>query len=72
MKMRGRQGQLVFNAMGAKLKSFEELPPVIKTEIAANYPIYNAPPPGDDTRPNATTWTVFKSIIDAQRAAPKP
>ena len=72
MKMRGRQGQMVFNAMGTKLKSFDELPPVIRNEIAANYPIYNAPPPGDDARPNATTWTVFKSMIDAQRASPKP
>lgn len=71
MKMRGRQGQLVFNAMGAKLNSFDELPAVIKTEIAANYAAYTAPPPGDDTRPNATTWTVFKGVVDAQRAAPK-
>ncbi|MEO0441805.1 MAG: DUF1838 family protein, partial [Pseudomonadota bacterium] len=30
MKMRGRQGQMVFNAMGAKLKSYDELPKVIK------------------------------------------
>ena len=72
MKMRGRQGQMVFNAMGTKLKSFDELPPVIKNEITANYPIYTTPPPGDDARPNATTWTVFKSMIDAQRASPKP
>jgi hypothetical protein len=68
MKMRGRQGQLVFNAMGAKLKSFDELPKVIKDEIAVNYPIYTAPPPGDDPRPNDTTWTVFKRLIDGQRA----
>ena len=68
MKMRGRQGQLVFNAMGAKLKSFDELPKVIKDEIAANYPKYTAPPPGDDPRPNDTTWTVFKRLIDAERA----
>jgi Protein of unknown function (DUF1838) len=67
MKQRGRQGQMVFNAMGAKLKSYDELPPVIKNEIAANYPIYTAPPPGDDPRPNATTWTVFKAMIDAAR-----
>jgi Protein of unknown function (DUF1838) len=71
MKMRGREGQMVFNAMGAKLKSFDELPPVIKNEIAANYPIYTAPPSGDDTRPNATTWTVFKAMIEKQRAAEK-
>lgn len=68
MKMRGRQGQMVFNAMGAKLKSYDELPKVIKDEIAANHPIYTAPPPGDDPRPNATTWTVFKALVDAERA----
>jgi hypothetical protein len=73
MKMRGRQGQMVFNAMGNKLKSYDELPKVIKDEIALNYPIYTAPPAGDDTRPNATTWTEFKKLIDGQRAAaPKP
>jgi Protein of unknown function (DUF1838) len=68
MKMRGRQGQMVFNAMGAKLKSFDELPKVIKDEIALNHPIYTAPPPGDDPRPNETTWTVFRKRVDAERA----
>ncbi|GAA0486025.1 DUF1838 domain-containing protein [Parasphingorhabdus litoris] len=71
MKMRGRQGQMVFNAMGAKLKSYDELPDVIKDEIALNYPEYTAPPPGDDPRKNETTWTVFKKMIDAERAAEK-
>jgi Protein of unknown function (DUF1838) len=71
MKMRGRQGQIVFNAMGTKLKSFDELPAVIKDEIAAKYPLYTDAPPGDDARPNATTWTEFKKIVDASRAAPK-
>jgi len=69
MKMQGRLGQIVFNAMGAKLKSFDELPKVLKDEIAANYPTYTAPPPGDDARPNATTWTVFRARIDAERKA---
>lgn len=77
MKMRGRQGQIVFNAMGAKLKSFDELPKVLKDEIALNYPEYTAPPPGDDARPNETTWTVFKEKLDegwddlAKPAAPR-
>jgi len=69
MRMRGRQGLIIFNAMGAKLKSFAELPAVLKDEIAANYPTYTAPPPGDDARPNETTWTVFKKRIDAERKA---
>ena len=72
MKQRGRQGQMVFNAVGSKVKSFDELPVVMKDEIAKNYPIYTTPPPGDDTRPNATTWTVFKAQVDAARAAAKP
>ncbi|WP_228242444.1 DUF1838 family protein [Porphyrobacter sp. GA68] len=70
MKMRGRQGQMVFNAMGSKLPGgFADLPDVLKREIAANYPEYTAPPPLDDTRPNETTWTVFKDRVDAERAA---
>lgn len=69
MKQRGRQGQMVFNAMGSKLNSYDDLPKLMKDEIAANYPIWTAPPPGDDPRPNATTWTVFKARIDAERAA---
>lgn len=69
MKMGSRQGLIVFNAMGAKLKSYDELPEVLKKEIAANYPAYTAPPPGDDARPNETTWTVFKKKVDAQKKA---
>lgn len=68
MKMRGRQGQMVFNAMGNKLKNYDELPKVIKDEITLNHPIYTAPPPGDDPRPNETTWTVFKEMVDAEKA----
>jgi len=68
MKMRGRQGGLVFTAMGTKLHSFDELPAVIKDEIKLNYPTYTAPPPGDDARPNDTTWTVFKRQVDEARA----
>ena len=69
MKMRGRQGQLVINAMGSKLHSFAELSPVLKTEIANTYPAYSAPPPVDDARPNETSWTVFKKWADQQRPA---
>jgi hypothetical protein len=69
MKMRGRQGQMVFNAMGNKLTSYDQLPAILKDEIARNYPAYTAAPPTDDSRPNETTWTVFKKWADEQ---PKP
>lgn len=70
MRMRSRDGQMIFNAVGAKLRGgYDELPEVLRTEIAANYPEYTAPPPGDDSRPNETTWTVFRQLIDERRAA---
>ena len=69
MKMRGRQGQLVFNAVGTKLDSFEALPKVLKDEIAANYPAYRQAPPTDDARPNETTWTAFLKWIEQRRKA---
>ena len=69
MKMGGRPGEMVFNAMGRKLEGgFEDLPAVLKDEIRENYPIYEAAPPKDDTRPNETTWTKYKKLTDAARA----
>lgn len=68
MKMRGRQGQLIHHAAGAKLKAFQDLPDVMKAEIETNYPQYTAPPAVDDSRPNETSWTVFRKTIDAARA----
>lgn len=69
MKMGGRPGEMVFNAMGRKLPGgFEELPAVLKDEIRENYPIYESAPPEDDMRPNETTWTKYKKLTDASRA----
>jgi Protein of unknown function (DUF1838) len=71
MEMGSRDGLMVVNAMGDMLGSFEELPAVLKDEIAKNYPDYKVPPPLDDARPNETSWTYFKKHIDAKRAAAK-
>ena len=51
-----------------RLNGFEELPGWMKDEIRKNYPAYTQAPPVDDTRPNDTTWTVFKKMVDEQRA----
>ncbi|MBC6428142.1 MAG: DUF1838 family protein [Cellvibrionales bacterium] len=64
MEMGSRSGLLYFNAMGKKLNGFQQLPAILKDEIAANYPEYTAPPPTDDKRPNETSWTYMKKIID--------
>jgi len=66
MEMGDRAGILYFNAVGKKLESYDQLPEVMKNEIAANYPEYKTPPPIDDSRPNETSWTYMKKIIDSR------
>lgn len=63
MQMSGRAGEVYFHTAGVKLASFDELPAVMKDEIDANYPEYRMPPPGDDARPNETSWTYFKKKV---------
>ena len=67
MEMNGREGMLYFNAQGAKLDSWDQLPEPLKSELIANYPEYRNAPPVDDERPNETSWTYFKKVFD-QRA----
>jgi hypothetical protein len=63
MKMGDRTGEMYFHTAGRKLESYEQLPDVMKNQIAKNYPGYDAPPPLDDRRPNETSWTYFKKVI---------
>lgn len=64
MEMNGREGMMYFNAQGGKLGSWDELPQLLKDQIAANYPDYTNAPPLGDTRKNETSWTYFKKIFD--------
>ncbi len=66
--MRGRTGMMIFSTVGARADGYDNLPASIKDEIAANYPIYNKPPPIDDARPNVTSWSDFKSQMETRRA----
>ncbi len=67
MEMGSRPGYLIFNTQGSSIDSSDELPAVLKAELEANYPTYFAPPPVDDARPNDTSWTVFKRLIDERQ-----
>ncbi len=64
MRMGDRAGMMYFNAMGRKLEDFDQLSATMRDEIAESYPEYVAPPGLDDTRPNETSWTFMKKIID--------
>jgi hypothetical protein len=65
MKMRGRAGLLYFNGAGRKLDGFAELPESLRRAIEARAPLFNEPPPVDDQRPNETSWTHFKKLMEA-------
>jgi hypothetical protein len=69
MKMGDRQGYMIFSGTGKKLiGGYDAMPEPIKKEIAANFPIYNHAPPLDDTRPNETSWTYFKKVMEKKKA----
>lgn len=69
MKMGGRAGLVVFTTVGMRVASVDDLGEPLRSEIRANYPTYLEPPPLDDARPNETSWTYVKKIVDAQRAS---
>jgi hypothetical protein len=58
----GRPGQLIFVTAGYSVEKFDDPDPVLKDQIARNFPIYREPPPGDDARPNETNWTYYKKV----------
>lgn len=71
MKMGGRVGVVVFSTVGKRIDSIDDLSEPLRSEIRTNYTAYLAPPPIDDSRPNETSWTHIKKIIDARRSADK-
>ena len=65
MEMDSRQGLIYMHTAGRKLGSYDELPELMKREIATNYPEYDEPPPADDDRPNETSWTYFQKMVES-------
>lgn len=63
MEMGDRQGLVYFHTSGRKVDKFADMPEVLRREIETNYPKYKSPPPGDDTRPNETSWTYFQKKV---------
>ena len=64
MKNGDRAGIIYFHTAGRKLDSYDQLSDVMKQQIRDNYPGYDAPPPLDDERPNETSWTYFKKMVE--------
>lgn len=70
MEMGGRAGMVYFNTAGRRLERYADMPQKMQAEIRLNYPIYTAPPPLDDERPNETSWTYFRKVVPPPQPAP--
>jgi len=64
MEMGSKQGIMIFNATGFSTFNKEEIWPRLQKIVDERYPLYNTPPPLNDTRPNETSWTVFKKHME--------
>ena len=69
MKMGDRVGVMFTSTVGGRVKSLEDLPEPLLSEMKTNYPDYMTPPPLDDDRPNRTSWMAVKDSVDARRGA---
>ncbi len=64
MEMGSKPGIMIFNATGFSTFDKSEIWPRLQKIIDERYPLYNTAPPKDDTRPNETSWTVFKKHME--------
>jgi hypothetical protein len=69
MEMGDRPGMMVFTTVGSRVRSIDDLSEPLRSELKASYPSYASPPPLDDDRPNETSWTYFKKVLDQRRQA---
>ena len=66
MQMGDKAGVMIFNATGYSTFDEKEIWPALQKALNDRYPLYKPPPPLDDTRPNETSWTVFKKHMEGK------
>jgi len=71
MEMGDHAGMMIFTVVGGRVASIDGLSETLQAEIEKSYPEYKQPPPLDDARPNVTSWSYFKTVLDARHAAEK-
>jgi hypothetical protein len=60
MDMGDRPGELVYSATGERVRSVDELPPLLRDEISSRLPLFRAAPRCFLAEPNETSWTHFR------------
>ncbi|MDE0128539.1 MAG: DUF1838 family protein [Gammaproteobacteria bacterium] len=66
MEMGSRSGKMYFHAGGKKVGDYENVPADFRAVIEEHFPLYLHAPPMDDDRPNETSWTYFRKVMEAR------
>jgi hypothetical protein len=67
MEMGDWQGQIMFNGTGKKVRSFEQIPETLREFVRKEHPLFMTAPPLDDKRPNETSWSFIKKLLDTKK-----
>lgn len=67
MEMGDIAGIMIFNATGFSTLDKSTIPSELLKVLNERYPEYMTPPPLDDSRPNETSWTVFKKYLESKK-----
>lgn len=59
MAMGDHPGEVLVHAAGVRLSRWEEVPQPLRGTVETRFPRFRTPPPLDDSRPNASTWSEF-------------
>lgn len=70
MRMNGREGIIYMHTAGRKLLRWEDVSQLMRDEVARHYPAYRNPPPGDDARPNVTSWSYYRAVREGRETPP--
>lgn len=70
MRMNGRDGVIYMHTAGRKLLRWEDVSQLMRDEVAQHYPTYRNPPPGDDRRPNVTSWSYYLAVREGRETPP--
>lgn len=68
MAMGDRPGEVLVHAAGVRVDRWEEVPQPLRGEVESRFPAFRTPPPLDDARRNASSWSEFARL--AAPAAP--
>jgi Protein of unknown function (DUF1838) len=71
MKMGTRPGYVLYSGQGKKLKSADELDPIVRETTMKLHPNFMAAPKSYAT-PNETSWTYYKKQFPKAGAASAP